>query len=51
MHRCPVCNQACHCNYDVDDIDVGDADSEESCCHCPDDEDDRECLDEDMYGG
>ncbi len=34
MHSCPECGQACYCNGDVDDIDVGDEEAEDNCTHC-----------------
>lgn len=38
MHSCPVCDQACYCSGDIDDVDVGDQDALENCVHCPDDD-------------
>jgi hypothetical protein len=34
MHSCPECGSACHCNGDIDDIDVGDEEAEDNCTCC-----------------
>lgn len=33
MHECPACGQWCHCNGDIDDIQVS-LDAPENCRHC-----------------
>lgn len=33
MHNCPLCDQACYCQGDVDDCPV-DPSAEDRCTHC-----------------
>ncbi len=42
MHSCPVCDQACYCGGDIDDIDAGDDEAYENCTHCDLEEKDDE---------
>ncbi len=48
MHSCPICNQACYCGGDIDDIDTGDTEAEDNCTCCAegDGEDDGEYYDD-----
>jgi len=41
-HTCPVCGMICHCNGDIDNIDLGEFYPECTCC-----ENEEDCHEED----
>lgn len=45
MHSCPICDEACYCGGDIDDIDCGDEEAADCCDHCD------ECSDVDVDPG
>ncbi len=47
MHSCPICDQACYCGGDIDDIDAGDEEALDNCMHC--DEEDARLSEEDDW--
>ena len=41
-HSCPVCDEACYCGGDIDDIFDCDLDAQDNCTHCLDSESEDE---------